>query len=140
MIYEIQLDNNNLEIEDVLKSSHETDAGFDYIMQEDTVLKPGENTINLHFKCELPQNVAAFVMYRSSWMAGVLDTKPAPIDPYYSGNWNWKVRNTTDKDIVIKKGERVFQIVFLPFIKPILVKPENFPKRRDVGGLGSTGK
>jgi dUTP pyrophosphatase len=138
MILEVKLKDSDKQINDVLRRSYPTDAGIDVVIQHDTVLIPGENKVDLGFAMELPQGVLGFIFPRSSWMSKGISMNLAPVDPFYSGDYNMCVYNMTDHNITINEGERLCQIVMMPFIPVELV--DSFPKTRGSNGLGSTGK
>lgn len=122
------------------KRAHLNDAGYDVVMPEDVVLNPGKNTIPMGFKIILPPGVCALLTPRSSWM-GKLVNSAVPIDPGYSGEWHLCVNNLANEQILVKKGERIAQVVFLNYADADFVSEEEYYKySRGDGGLGSTGK
>lgn len=122
------------------RRAHLNDAGYDVYMPEDTVLKAGRNEIPMGFSVILPPGVCALLTPRSSWM-GKLVNSAVPIDPGYSGEWHFCVNNLTGENILIKKGERIAQIVFLNYADVDFVTEEEYKKlSRGEGGLGSSGK
>lgn len=120
--------------------AHLNDAGYDVKMSENVTLEPGKNMIPMGFSIILPPGVMALFTPRSSWMAQ-LTNSAVPIDPGYSGEWHLCVNNMTHTVIKVKQGERIGQIVFLPYIDVDFVDAETYEARsRREGGLGSTGR
>lgn len=122
--------------EDYIVYSHDGDAGADIIMQEDITLKSGKNVIPLGFKLVLPQGLAGYVFPRSSMMGEGITFNLAPIDPGYSGEWHIIAYNHGN-EVNIRKGQRICQVVFMPFIQVDFVNKLN--NCRSDGGIGSTG-
>lgn len=120
--------------------AHYGDAGADVFLPEDVVIEPGDNRIPLGFKAVLPDGVCALITPRSSWM-GRIQNAAVPVDPGYSGEWHFCFHNNTGRPIVCKKGDRICQIMLLPFIQAEWVAAEDYRNNsRGEGGLGSTGK
>lgn len=120
--------------------AHLNDAGYDVKMPEDITLEPGKNMIPMGFSIILPPGVMALFSPRSSWMAQ-LTNPPVPIDPIYSGEWHLCVNNMTGEKIKVKKGDRIGQIMFLPYIDVDFVDKKTYEEHsRGDGGLGSTGR
>ncbi|WP_374335341.1 dUTP diphosphatase [Methyloversatilis sp.] len=67
------------------------------------------------------------------------------IDPDYQGEWMVSVvnRGNGDKteDIVINRGDRIAQVIFVPAVRPSFLQVEQFAdvSERGQGGFGSTG-
>ena len=58
-------------------------------------------------------------------------------NPDNEGHMFMQMRNFTDEEVVIEKGERVVQGVFMPFL--VADGDENQEKEERTGGFGSTG-
>lgn len=137
MKIEIKLTDDSLHIEDVVRYSHDNDAGADIIIQEDIILTKGTNKIPLGFSAVLPSGVAGFIFPRSSIMGLGLQFNLAPVDPDYSGVWHMILYNPNE-ELKIPKGTRLCQIVLMPIIQATFVK--ELSNKRSSGGIGSTGK
>jgi len=62
------------------------------------------------------------------------------IDSDYRGELMVPLYNQSDKAQVIENGERIAQIVFLPYLKADFVETDSLDDtKRGVGGFGSTG-
>ncbi|HZK01027.1 MAG TPA: dUTP diphosphatase, partial [Tissierellaceae bacterium] len=63
------------------------------------------------------------------------------IDEDYRGNIGIKLINNGDKDYQIEKGDRVAQMIIVPYIQPQLEFVDKLSKtERGTGGFGSTGR
>lgn len=120
---------------------HYWDAANDFEMDRDIIIKPGENIIPLNFRAIVPHGMAGFITLRSSWMSKGLMCLFVPVDADYSGIWHFMCYNVTNKDIVVKKGERLVQLMFLDIVDSEFVLEEDHDAHmRGDNGLGSTGK
>jgi len=110
-----------------------------------TVLVPSGIAISIQ-----DPNVAAFVLPRSGLGHKdgiVLGNLVGLIDSDYQGEvmvsvWNRNHEESgVHRDFVLKRGTRLAQLMFVPFVKPTLVPVETFSSKtqRGEGGFGSTG-
>ena len=122
-------------------------AGYDFFAPYD-ILVPAHGTseiIKSGVKSYMRDNEVLFVPIRSSLgfkkdiilvnCIGIIDA-----DFYNNsdneGNISFKFRNSSDIDVIIKKGEKMAQGIFLPYL---LADGDNATGVR-TGGIGSTGK
>lgn len=120
-------------------------AGYDFYSPVDIILKPNEKTcVWSDIKAYMQEGEVLLLFVRSS--IGIkkglaLSNGTGVIDAdYYSnssndGNIGIALYNYSDKIVEIKKGERICQGVFIPFLE---ADNGNIDKKR-VGGIGSTG-
>lgn len=120
-------------------------AGYDFYSPVDITLKPNEKTCAWSdVKAYMQEGEVLLLFVRSS--IGIkkglaLSNGTGVIDAdYYSnssndGNIGIALYNYSDKIVEIKKGERICQGVFVPFLE---ADNGNTDKKR-VGGIGSTG-
>lgn len=120
-------------------------AGYDFYSPVDIILKPNEKTcVWSDVKAYMQEGEVLLLFVRSS--IGIkkglaLSNGTGVIDAdYYSnssndGNIGIALYNYSDKIVEIKKGERICQGVFVPFLE---ADNGNTDKKR-VGGIGSTG-
>lgn len=66
---------------------------------------------------------------------------PGTVDADYTGDCSVLLQNTSQKDIEIKRGDRVGQAVLCPVVIPELEEVEDLSETaRGAAGFGSTGK
>ena len=125
----------------------EYSAGADlYSMEGDTVtLKPHETVIvHLGFAIEIPEGYAGLVFARSG-LASKRGIAPANkvgvVDSDYRGECMVALHNHTDSEVTVEGGERIAQLVIVPFLKAEYELAEELSDtQRGAGGFGSTGK
>lgn len=143
----------------------ESDAGFDLFIPEDTVVpKHTHGTlIDLKVKCEMlktkckkissdnDQGIVSMTFFNVSYdLRARSSIRKTPlmlcngvgtIDAGYRGNIMAAVNNFSDEDILLKKGERYFQLV-APALSPFDISfvYDLSKTARGEGGFGSTGK
>jgi dUTP pyrophosphatase len=92
---------------------------------------------------ELPENTFGAIFARSG-LATKKGLRPANcvgvIDSDYRGECIVALRNDTDEEMIIEAGERIAQLVIMPFIPvDFTVVDELSDTERGDGGFGSTG-
>lgn len=120
-------------------------VAFDLLSREDMVIKPSEiKLIPCNVIVKVPRGYMLLLASRSStplkkglMMANGIGV----IDQDYAGpedELKFQAFNFTKEDVVVKKGDRVAQALFVPIMKVRLkeVKQMNSKNR---GGFGSTG-
>lgn len=120
-------------------------AGFDIYASEDAVLARGKTTfVSTGIAMEIPEGFGGFVFPRSglaSRAAVRLSNCVAVIDSDYRGELKIPLMVDCGAGYPIKKGDRIAQIVFMPYLKAKLnVVEELSETERGSGGFGSTGK
>lgn len=128
----------------------EKSAGFDIASNEEVVLPPHKTTVvstGLYFS--LMPGYEAQLRLRSSWgMKGiVMPNAPATIDEDYRGEIKLLLHNLNDNYVVVRKGDRVAQVVCSPVFCPKIYVMDsdewNSPLNQTIrgeGGFGSTGE
>ncbi len=122
------------------------DAGLDLYAAKDVTLQPGQRVmIPTGIAIAIPRGYAGFVQPRSGLAAkqgfSIVNT-PGLIDSGYRGEIGVIGLNTdTQSEIVIKRGDRVAQLVIqeVPVVELLEVN-ELDETERSSGGFGSTGK
>ena len=128
--------------------STEHSAGYDIEAAETVTLAPGEiKLIPTGLKAYMQAFEVLYLFDRSSNprkkglvlinSVGVID-KDYYNNPENEGHMYMQMRNITDHDVLVEKGERVVQGVFMPFL--VADGDENTNKERRTGGFGSTGQ
>ena len=93
---------------------------------------------------ELPPGIECQVRPRSGLAArhGItLPNSPGTIDPDYRGELKILLQNGGGEPVLIRRGERIAQLVFARFLAPILEDVDELSETdRGEGGFGSTGR
>lgn len=125
--------------------AHEGDAGLDLFSREEVVLKPFERKlVGTGIKVEIPRGYAGFVQPKSGRAAkeglSIVNT-PGLIDSGYRGEVKAILINLDpEKEIVIKKGEKIAQLVIQKVETVSVMEVEELSETsRGEGGFGSTG-
>ena len=91
----------------------------------------------------LQENIACFLYSRSGLGAKkglTIAQGVGVIDPDYRGEIIAYMLNTSQEAISIEQGDRIAQIVFQPYVKPLLEESETLSEtKRGTGGYGHTG-
>lgn len=124
--------------------AHEGDAGFDLRTMEQVTLTPGEKRmVRSGLRMEVPSGCVGFMFPRSglSTMKGViLSNSTGIIDSGYRGEVGIPLWNTSHSTVRIKEGERVAQMVIVPYIQVQFEPVDSLEDtERGADGFGSTG-
>ena len=114
-------------------------------LDNEVVLKPGARTlVPTGIAIELPEGYEAQIRPRSGLALkhGIsLVNSPGTIDTDYRGEIGVIVINHGKEPFTIKKGERIAQMVFAPFIRAVFAEvAELGDTLRGAGGFGHTGR
>ena len=125
--------------------AHKNDAGYDIYAAEDYVIPAGECIkISTQIACEIPEGVFAAMFARSGLATNSglgMANGVGVIDSNYRGEWLVPLRNFTPAPQFIKQGERIAQVIFLPYYDANFVVVDNLTdSERSVGGFGSSGR
>ena len=124
--------------------AYKSDAGMDVRSVADIVIAPGKRAlVPTGLVMLLPPGYEAQVRPRSGLAlkngVTVLNT-PGTIDSGYRGEVGVILANFGDTDFVVKKGDKIAQIVIAPVTQPDIVESETIDSTdRGAGGFGSTG-
>ncbi len=123
-------------------------AGFDlyaYIPTGSTYVRP-HSTEKIHtgISIQPPEGYFGAIFARSG-LATKEGLRPANCvgvcDFDYTGEYIVSIHNDTDKDRYIYNGDRIAQLVFVPFTEVNFIEVDELPKTdRSDSGFGSTGK
>jgi len=122
------------------------DVGFDLVCSEDTVIPPNTNVKNAIIvpagvQIKIPDGHFCQITGRSSAAKRGLSIQTATIDNGYTGELFSCCWNQTQEPIIVKKGERIAQVVFFPICLPPLKIIDELPTtERGSNGFGSTNK
>lgn len=121
-------------------------AGMDLYagVSEDTVLKKGEiKLIPTGIAISIEEGYEAQIRPRSGLALknGIsLVNTPGTIDSDYRGEINLIMINFSEEDFIIKRGDRIAQMVINKIKRPDIIEVETLDNtERATGGFGSTG-
>lgn len=127
-----------------LGSEHAAGADLYAVLDEDLTIKPHE-TVLIHtgLAMEIPVGYAGMVFARSG-LATKKGLAPANkvgvVDADYRGEVMVALHNHTNEEKTIEHGERVAQLVIMPYFKADFMETEDLSDtERGTGGFGSTG-
>lgn len=124
--------------------AHPSDAGMDVRSVDDLVIAPGRRAlVHTGLVMALPPMYEAQVRPRSGLALKhgitVLNT-PGTVDSGYRGEVGVILANFGEEDFVVKKGDKIAQIVIAPVTQPVIEETETVDETdRGAGGFGSTG-
>jgi dUTP pyrophosphatase len=129
------------------RRAHEHDAGYDLTCVEDVTLWPARRrTVSTGLAIALPSGVAGLVTPRSGLAArhGItIVNAPGLVDPGYRGELRVTLLNTGEAPYAARAGDRIAQLVLIPFVAPevqVVADLEGSPDARGELGFGSTGR
>ena len=107
-----------------------------------TIPAGGRSLIPTGIAIELPPQCAGLVMARSGLANRVglgLSNGVGLIDPDYRGEVLVALINQGDTPYTVQNGDRIAQLLVVPFVRPSLREAELSDSTRQDGGFGSTG-
>lgn len=137
---------NKLKVVQTPKQGTNGSAGIDLYMPCDVVVPGGAKgmIVKLGIAVEVPNGFHLELLPRSS--TGIktplrISNEVGIIDADFRGEIGAIVDNNSDKDFILKKNERYFQLIVQKnYCDGVLVVDELSDTERGVGGYGSTGK
>ena len=123
--------------------SHPGDAGADLRSSVDTVIPArGKHLISTGIRLKLPPGHVGLIWPRSGLaVKHSLDCGAGVIDSEYRGEIKVLLFNHSDQDYVIKRGDRVAQLIVQKFEKIDFIPVDSLEDTaRGGNGFGSTGK
>lgn len=123
--------------------AHDTDAGADLYARERQVIRARDSAVfDTGVHVEIPHGYCGVLVSKSGLNVkhGILST--GLIDEGYTGSICVKLYNQTDANYIVEKGDKISQLVLIPYIAPCMVQVEslNDNTARGNNGFGSTGK
>ena len=118
------------------------DAGYDVFAAESISLEPQERySMPLGIALEFPEGYFCQVNQKSGLSQKLgIDTIGNVIDSGYRGEIHAIIVNTSDISVHIERGQKIAQLVFIPFVKSkIEFTDELSETERGSDGFGSTG-
>ena len=132
--------------DDTLIPSYQTSgsAGCDLRSTDNAVIPSGSRlVVGTGLKLEIPSGFGAMVCARSGLSAknGIqVLNGPGIVDNDYRGEIKVILHNSGKEDFIVKKGDRIAQILFFPIFQAIFQKSSAISETdRGEGGFGSTG-
>lgn len=119
-------------------------AGYDLYAHEGATIKPHETAkIGTGVAIQPPKDTFGAVFARSG-LAAKQGLRPANCvgvcDYDYTGEYIVALHNDSNEEKVIEKGERIGQVVFIPYVNVTFVEVDELDAtERGAGGFGSTG-
>jgi dUTP pyrophosphatase len=122
--------------------AHADDAGLDLYGLEDATIAPSEGKIlRTGVAVAVPAGHVGLVCDRSSMAKRGLKTAGGVIDAGYRGEVGVVIWNISGQPQVVKKGERIAQMLVIPIAVPAPVETKDLgTTTRGVNGFGSTGR
>ena len=116
-----------------------------YAISENDITIPSHKTVLIHtgLAMEIPEGFGGFIFARSG-LASKKGLAPANkvgvVDADYRGEIMVALHNHRDQDQIISDGERIAQLVILPFATANFIECQTISEtERGQGGFGSTG-
>ncbi|MQY76672.1 MAG: dUTP diphosphatase [Spirochaeta sp.] len=127
------------------QSNYAAGADLQAAVEEDLLLKPGQRElVPTGLRIELPEGFEAQIRPRSGLAVkqGItIVNAPGTIDSDYRGEIKVLLINLGHSDYVIKRGDRIAQMVICPVVTANFIMQESLNETfRGRGGFGSTGK
>ncbi len=122
--------------------AHPGDAGMDLYSCEDYTLKAGERKLfGTGLSIELPEGYVSLFWDKSGLAAKQGLTVLAGVIEYtYRGEYGVVLLNTSDKEVEIKKGQKIAQLLIQPICTAEIQEvTELSESSRGTSGFGSTG-
>lgn len=119
-------------------------AGYDLYAHEGATIKPHETAkIGTGVAIQPPKDTFGAVFARSG-LAAKQGLRPANCvgvcDYDYTGEYIVALHNDSNEERVIDKGERIGQVVFIPYVNVTFIEVDELDAtERGDGGFGSTG-
>ena len=128
------------------RRAHGHDAGYDLACVEDFTLWPARRrTVATGVAIALPPGAAGLVTPRSGLAAShgiTIVNAPGLVDPGYRGELRVTLLNTGEAPYAARAGDRIAQLVLVPFVAPdvrVVEALADGPDGRGALGFGSSG-
>lgn len=122
---------------------HPDDAGLDLFAAEDAVVPArSRQAVGTGIAVMLPSGYAALFWDRSglAFKEGIT-VLGGVIDASYRGEYRVLLYNTSDKEVAVKRGERIAQMLIQRVELCAVIETQKFDEtERGSGGFGSTGR
>lgn len=120
-------------------------AGYDLYAHEGATIKPHETVkIGTGVAIQPPKDTFGAVFARSGLATkqGLRPSNCVGVCDYdYTGEYIVALHNDSNEERTVKAGERMGQVVFIPYVNVSFVEVDELEEtERGAGGFGSTGK
>lgn len=121
--------------------AHHDDAGMDFFSVEDVMIKPGRyQAIKTGIALEIPYSFVGLIWEKSGLAHKGVKTVGGVIDSGYRGEIMIQLRNFSDSDYQVSKGDKVAQLLIQKVELPVLVEVKELSEtERGASRFGSTG-
>jgi dUTP pyrophosphatase len=122
--------------------AHPGDAGMDLYSRDTRTLEQGEPFLfKLGFKLELPAGYVALIKDKSGLALKGLHTIGGVIEYTYRGEYGVILVNVTDKEYLIRPGDKIAQLLIIPIMTADIEEVKELSEtHRGENGFGSTGR
>ena len=122
--------------------AHAEDAGLDLRARESMVVEPGKPvSFDTGVHLEIPQHCCGLLVSKSGLLTKYGITSTGLVDEGYTGSIVVTLINNSKKNYLVRHGDKISQIVFLPVCNfPLQVVEELEKTDRGENGFGSTGR
>ena len=122
--------------------AYPTDAGADLVAVEEITIQPGDTArVPTNLAVALPEGCYAVVSGRSGLNAQGILTHVGTVDQGFRGQISVAMTNLSSQPFLIRRGDRVAQLVVLPFVAPSFIEVGELPPSpRADRGWGSSGR
>jgi len=121
--------------------AHEDDAGFDMYSRTDEVVKAHSSCVfDTGVHIQIPSGYVGFLKSKSGMNCKYSIVNEGVIDAGYTGPIIIKLYNNSDDDYIVRKGDKISQLVFLSIPNfSLFTTDELYTTERGEGRMGSTG-
>ncbi len=122
--------------------AHAGDLGYDLFSAEDAVIPPGkQHKVRTGVALQFPDGWGGIIKDRSSLASARVYSSAGVIDGGYRGEIMVLLRNDSDADYAINKGDKVAQIIPVKASMLEVVELDELPETsRNEKGFGSSGR
>ena len=122
--------------------AHPTDAGLDLFSREEQIILPGDSAVfDTGVHVELPEGTFGKLESKSGLNVNYdIVSCGGTIDSGYVGSIKVKLYNLGKKPYMVRKGQKIVQMVIIPILTPELEIVDHLDEtERGSNGFGSSG-